>query len=876
MANVSKDQLIYENSVSFPNNNYGAITPANLRNFNVDLIDSTVNQTQYTADSNSFDGRIDDLNSTYNQFSSSTNAYTQSNENRWAYLDSISGSWVTEPETGSFAVTNATNVFAANQVISGNLELTGGITASLLHNYVLMGDSSGRTIAVPTASLQGPSVGGATTGSNQFVGNQSINGNLTVSGSSILSGSTSIVGNTSISQNLTVSGSVNISGSLTASLQNGYIWVGDGSNRNRTEPTASFVGTGSYNTFSQSVDTRLDNLEAFSTSLDDTFVNQTELAQATGSLINSIATKLNTSSFESYTGSNDSKVNSLINATGSYTLTSSFQSYTSSNDDKVNQLINKTGSYATTGSNTFTGTQTFNDTITANSTASLFNSVKLNNSLRTTQNFLQLDVASGSIVLSAPNSIGSLTALGAISSSNLAGQVNLIFKNGTAATDLVLSGSNNILGYPAAPTTAFRRYLTDSNLVLGGQSPQITGSSAFSPTISGNILANQNVATISLRTPVSSSTYTINNNISVGGQIILGTAAGTPYDKAISGTTVQGNALFNGTLNATAFTTNLVNAPAITGNLLFGASTTLNMISGSIAYASNIQNGGVVVNNSYSSSGVSVPASISARANLNTIYGLQHGITFSGTNTSTTQTKEFFANLLAGTFISASVPTGDSCNIISTAMIGNALIVTGSSTNVASTAQKTYDGTYGSAFIGRFNAVDGNKALTAETVFAVGTGNALSNRKTGFLIDSGSNTFVEGSLNVSGSTSLSGSLRVSGSSVLTGSIQGNVNTLTISSNTASIDFSLANFFDLTLVSGSTTRVEATNKRSGQTANLRVTQPSVGTGSIQFSTDFKFPSISPYTASVGTGSVDIVTFITFDTGSIYTATVKNLV
>lgn len=867
MANVSKDQLIYENSVSFPNNNYGAITPANLRNFNVDLIDSTVNQAQYTADSNSFDGRIDDLNSTYNQFSSSTNAYTQSNENRWAYLDSISGSWVTEPETGSFAVTNATNTFTANQIISGNLNLTGGITASLLHNYVLMGDSSGRTIAVPTASLQGPSVGGATTGSNNFIGNQSINGNLTVSGSTLLSGST------------TITGSLNVSSTFLAPLGQGKIWVGGADGKNSyTEPTASFVGTGSYNTFSQSVDLRLDNLEAFSTSLDDTFVNQTELAQATGSLIDSIATKLNTSSFESYTGSNDSKVNSLINATGSYTLTSSFQSYTSSNDGKVNSLINATGSYATTGSNTFSGSQTFNDTITANSTASFNNSVRFNNSSRivASNNPIQLDVASGSIVLSTPASIPSVSQLGFVSSSTVGTQVNLIFRNGTAATDLILSGSNNILGIPAGPTAGFKRYLTDHNLVLGGQSPQITGSAAFSPTLSGNVLANQTTAAITMRIPISSSAYTVNNNIVIGGQVNLGTAAATHYERAISGTTVQGNALFNGTINATAFTTNLVNAPSIAGNLLFGAGTTLNMISSSLTYASNIQNGGVTVNNSFSPTAGTVAAGLSARASLNTIYGQQHAVNFSGTNTSTTQTKEFFANLLAGTFISASVPTGDSCNIISTAVIGNALVVTGSSTNTASTAAKTYDGTYGSAFIGRFNALDGTKALTAETVFAVGTGNALSNRKTGFLIDSGSNTFVEGSLNVSGSTSLSGSLRVSGSSVLTGSIQGNVNTLTISSNTASIDFSLANFFDLTLVSGSTTRVEATNKRSGQTSNLRVTQPSVGTGSIVFSTDFKFPSISPYTASIGTGSVDIVTFITFDTGSIYTATVKNLV
>jgi hypothetical protein len=53
--------------------------------------------------------------------------------------------------------------------------------------------------------------------------------------------------------------------------------------------------------------------------------------------------------------------------------------------------------------------------------------------------------------------------------------------------------------------------------------------------------------------------------------------------------------------------------------------------------------------------------------------------------------------------------------------------------------------------------------MTAETVFAVGTGTSTSNRKTGFLIDSGSNTFVEGTLNVSGSTTMTGSLILSSS-----------------------------------------------------------------------------------------------------------------
>ena len=65
----------------------------------------------------------------------------------------------------------------------------------------------------------------------------------------------------------------------------------------------------------------------------------------------------------------------------------------------------------------------------------------------------------------------------------------------------------------------------------------------------------------------------------------------------------------------------------------------------------------------------------------------------------------------------------------------------------------------GGAYFGRYNANDGVRNKTGQTVFSVGTGNSTA-RKTGLLIDSGSNMFVEGTLNVSGSTAFTGSVKV--------------------------------------------------------------------------------------------------------------------
>jgi hypothetical protein len=118
-------------------------------------------------------------------------------------------------------------------------------------------------------------------------------------------------------------------------------------------------------------------------------------------------------------------------------------------------------------------------------------------------------------------------------------------------------------------------------------------------------------------------------------------------------------------------------------------------------------------------------------------------------------------------------------------------------------------------------------------------------------------------------------LIITGSVTITGSALGNVNTLVTAANTASMDLSKANFFTLDLVSGSTTHLLANNIKSGQTINLLVTQPLVGTGSLTFNSTFKYAPGNQYTASNSSSAQDIVTFITFNTGSIYASAIKSL-
>jgi hypothetical protein len=125
-----------------------------------------------------------------------------------------------------------------------------------------------------------------------------------------------------------------------------------------------------------------------------------------------------------------------------------------------------------------------------------------------------------------------------------------------------------------------------------------------------------------------------------------------------------------------------------------------------------------------------------------------------------------------------------------------------------------------------------------------------------------------------GKTVPNATLDVSGSTTITGSVQGNVSALTISTNTASINLNLGNFFTLTL-SGST-HFTATNIKPGQTVNILLTTNATNNSASFNSTIFRQLSGSAYTPTGVNGAKDILTFISYDATNLYVASVKNLV
>lgn len=120
---------------------------------------------------------------------------------------------------------------------------------------------------------------------------------------------------------------------------------------------------------------------------------------------------------------------------------------------------------------------------------------------------------------------------------------------------------------------------------------------------------------------------------------------------------------------------------------------------------------------------------------------------------------------------------------------------------------------------------------------------------------------------------VSGSSTFEGTQIVTGSTRGNVTTLTISSNTASLDLSRGNFFTLQLVSGSNTYINPSNILPGQTSIL--TLSTTGSATVSFPSSVKQPSGSAYIPTTTTG-VDILTFASTDSSTLYVVGIKNMI
>ena len=692
-------------------------------------------------------------------FSGNTLTFTKGDASTFGIvIPDVSGSTI---NTGSFAITGS-NTFRGNQIISGAIQVLGDTAGDKNLFLFRNGTSNGPGINFEAfdaginlgsnGTLNLTSIGGtnATFKINAPDNNGNANLNFDVSGiagNDVISISARGTNNTAslviedanssipfilfeqnpvkttIYNQVDISGSLDITGSLSASLQQGYVLVGNSNNRTSLVATSSFGST--------------INTGSFATTGSNTFVGNQTITSTGNTQIN----------IESTGGPGSQQTN--IDFRGN---NSNFNAYGDFN------IINN-GQYGGSGSIKIIATKNnlsiaSDDGTKIGATNGGGNGIDNGN--------ISMQVRSGSLSL-APSGISNTTAsLTHLSSSSNTANVNLMFKNSSTAADTIISGSNNIFTNPAAITTGFKRYIGgSSNIAMNASAvPEISGSMGFSPTMSNNYFGG--ASGMIFRGPVSSSAWTISNNLLNNTTAFnIGTGATTDARQMVSGCSMTNNG-GNGFIRVQAYKT------ALSASFTYSTSTAagvvdLNLHSSSINFGGNLSFGGTTINNSYFPVTSSINSTNGFVSVQSTLFIGGNNIFFSGSNSTVfTQPRICNGNIIVGNNSASLNLLSDSGSLVNTAIIGASLGVTGSN-SMQLVAGIPSD--WGSMFVGRNNAEDNGRAESAKNVFAVGTGTSGS-LKTGFLIDSGSNSYFEGTLNVSGSTTMTGSLILSSSNAV--------------------------------------------------------------------------------------------------------------
>ena len=324
-------------------------------NSTIDGINTTTNSlNSYTS---STDLRIDSLETESGSIRSDFNSYTSSNDGR---VDSL------ETESGSIRTDFNTHTSSTDLRID-SLETESGSIRGDFNSYTSSNDDRVDSLETESGSIRSDFnsfTSSYTTGSftGSFIGDGGGLYNIPASGVTGL--------------NLTQIAD----GGVTASISSvdGFIVNTDTIITGSVNITGSIilngdpVGTGKldevdFNTYTSSNDLRIDSLETESGSM--------------------------RSDFNSYTSSTDLRLDSLETESGS--IRTDFNTYTSSTDLRVDSLESKTGSYATTGSNSFIGDQNVDGNVSITGSVIISGSLDISNANVGSSRYLHTEASAG-------------------------------------------------------------------------------------------------------------------------------------------------------------------------------------------------------------------------------------------------------------------------------------------------------------------------------------------------------------------------------------------------------------------------------------------------------------------------------------------------
>jgi len=684
---------------------------------------------------------------------------------------------------------------------SGSLSISGSFTSSLQQGYVLVGDVNNKTTLVATSSFAGGvPVGTATTGSNAFFGNQSISGSLVVSGSEI------------------------ITGTLTASLQQGYAWVGNSSNISTLVPTSSFGG-GSINTGS------------FATTGSNTFNGSQNIVGAVTASTAKIA-NLNYPTADGIAGQFV-----ITNGTGTLTF------------DDVHVLLEdvRYGEAISIGDPLYVSGSNGNRAVVYKADASnpakmpviyVASSTAAGNTNTTA---LTLGLITGVTTTGyAPGTTIYVGEGGGWSSSRPSGSASIVQSLGIVTKEGA-GGSGRGLVLNPGPATLPNLQTGYAWVGNSGNQPVSVATSSFASLINTGSFATTGSNTFN-------GNQTINGFINVGGGI------------GVSGSQTIGASTGSINLNVGSGSINLTVATGSQSIIFLNSYLTQNKGRFSVSgpeFNVKTSDDTLLKLSIDTTGGEYVPMNL---------YG-QYAYDSVIVNSANTASAPY-----AGHTIDDSANSNNNIGIIGTYIDGvnqstyGVIFGGGGMTNNGAN-----DGIMFRSY-GNLNSVDflKNVAVTGSLNL---TSTFTSSLQQGYVWvgnASGRTTTVPTSSFGGGGAAFpyTGSAAITGSLSVTGSMAGRVNSLVVTGTTASLDFSIGNMFTLTLPSASTTYFNPSNIKAGQTLNVQLTQQTPGTGSVSFAPSIKFAGGNDYQATATGSAVDLITFISLDGTNVLATSIKN--
>ena len=850
----------------------------------IELVNLNTSVTNLNSFSSSTNSSITQLNASsasqqvsinaLNVSSASLNTFSASAQISINSINAASSSWITESETGSFVTTNTTQTITGIKSFNTAFQMVGT-------NYIQFGNFS-------TNTINGGGGKNINIGATNGDGDNSINITTGVEGSSSPFGPDKITlrtpsnntGNsiTLQSANIVMSGSVDINGALTASLQQGYVWVGNASGRTNAVATSSlqtnvsgYVTTSSFNSYTSSNDQRVSSLEVNSASVNTSITNintttaslntsVTNLNSATASLFSSASLSLYTASAVgntiTFTKGDASTFNVSVASTpidtGSFATTASFNAYTSSNDQKVDSLIAATGSFATTGSNSFNGNQIINGVVSISSSATYdlditggFQATAAsrvsgsNGIANITQTFISVTSGSGAGVASFTGARGYIQVTGDGNIISLYSRPSTIggFSDGAAGGGFaVRNTTSNYYPIQFQSTASF----TDGRVTF---TTPLSASAGFTASLQngyawvGNSLGeNTQVATSSFGTAIDTGSF----------------ATTASFNSYTSSNDQKVNSLISATGSyATTGSNTFIGNQTLTGSLFISGN--INMVNGADLVTHHVRAAG--------SNGLELQTS----AGTNIVQmGAGGG------------TQAAFVGAVSANSISASTINGLGDPLAFSTSVDSRLDSLETTTASLNTSVSNLNTFSSSTLVSLSNLNTTTASLLIETsnLEAFTSSQALLNTT---FATTGSNSF-NGNQTITGSLILSSSaaveLNVVGAAIFTGSVRGNVVPLSITSNTASMDLNLGNYFTLTLADTATTHISASNVQPGTSATLVITTGTNSSASL--SPALLQPTGSAYVATNGSAKKDVLSFVTIDSTNMFVVSTKNMI